>query len=62
VLPIRMAAQRVVERVMGDRKLNEVLEIARAEHAPLTTPQDGGRAAGSAGAQARVEAPPSSSR
>jgi NAD(P)-dependent dehydrogenase (short-subunit alcohol dehydrogenase family) len=40
VLPVRMAAQRVVERVVGRRDLAELLEIARAEHAPLTTPQD----------------------
>jgi NAD(P)-dependent dehydrogenase (short-subunit alcohol dehydrogenase family) len=60
VLPIRMAAQLVVERVMGDRKLSEVLEIARAEHAPLTTPQ--GEPSTAAGAQAGEETPPSSSR
>jgi NAD(P)-dependent dehydrogenase (short-subunit alcohol dehydrogenase family) len=40
VLPVRMAAQRVVERVVGRRNLAELIEIARAEHAPLTTPQD----------------------
>lgn len=36
VLPVRMLAQRLIERVIG-RGLDEVLEIARAEHAPLTT-------------------------
>ena len=40
VLPVRMAAQRVVERVVGRGDMTELLEIARAEHAPLTTPQD----------------------
>ena len=36
VLPIRMFAQRIVE--LGARRgLDEVLEIAREEHAPLTT-------------------------
>ncbi|HEY8000919.1 MAG TPA: SDR family NAD(P)-dependent oxidoreductase [Solirubrobacterales bacterium] len=42
VLPVRMAAQRVVERMFRGRELAEVLEIARAEHAPLTTPQEEG--------------------
>ncbi len=37
VLPIRMIAQRAVERVAG-RNLDSALEIARAENAPLTTP------------------------
>jgi NAD(P)-dependent dehydrogenase (short-subunit alcohol dehydrogenase family) len=36
VLPVRMAAQRVVELV-ARRGLDEALEIARREHAPLTT-------------------------
>jgi NAD(P)-dependent dehydrogenase (short-subunit alcohol dehydrogenase family) len=38
VLPVRMAAQRVVELV-ARRGLDEALEIARREHAPLTTEQ-----------------------
>ncbi len=37
VLPIRMLAQRIVDRVAA-RGLDEALEIAREEHAPLTTP------------------------
>jgi NAD(P)-dependent dehydrogenase (short-subunit alcohol dehydrogenase family) len=37
VLPIRMIAQRVVEAV-SSRGLDRALEIARREHAPLTTP------------------------
>jgi hypothetical protein len=38
VLPIRMAAQRIVE--LGARRgLDEALEIARREDAPLTTEQ-----------------------
>jgi NAD(P)-dependent dehydrogenase (short-subunit alcohol dehydrogenase family)/alkylhydroperoxidase family enzyme len=37
VLPIRMIAQRVVEAV-SSRGLERALEIARREHAPLTTP------------------------
>jgi NAD(P)-dependent dehydrogenase (short-subunit alcohol dehydrogenase family)/alkylhydroperoxidase family enzyme len=37
VLPIRMFAQRVVEAV-SSRGLDRALEIARREHAPLTTP------------------------
>jgi NAD(P)-dependent dehydrogenase (short-subunit alcohol dehydrogenase family)/alkylhydroperoxidase family enzyme len=36
ILPMRMVAQRVVEAVAG-RGLDRALEIARAEHAPLTT-------------------------
>ena len=36
VLPIRMLAQRVVERVVS-RGLDNALDIARAEHARLTT-------------------------
>jgi NAD(P)-dependent dehydrogenase (short-subunit alcohol dehydrogenase family) len=40
VLPIRMVAQRVTERMIRGRRLAEILEIARAEHAPLTTPQE----------------------
>jgi NAD(P)-dependent dehydrogenase (short-subunit alcohol dehydrogenase family) len=40
VLPIRMFAQRLVE--LGARRgLDAALEIARAEHAPLTTQQPG---------------------
>ncbi len=38
LLPTRMAAQRVVDLV-ARRGLNRVLDIARDEHAPLTTPQ-----------------------
>lgn len=38
VLPVRMLAQRVVETVTR-RDLEATLEIARAEHAPLTTVQ-----------------------
>ncbi len=38
VLPIRMLAQRVIERATGSQ-IQSVLEIARAEDAPLTTPQ-----------------------
>jgi NAD(P)-dependent dehydrogenase (short-subunit alcohol dehydrogenase family) len=41
-LPARMAVQRVAERVLRGRKLAETLEIARREHAPLTTPQESG--------------------
>ena len=36
VLPVRMIVQRLVERVTR-RGLDEVLEVARGEHAPLTT-------------------------
>lgn len=44
LLHTRMAAQRAVERAMSARKVDEVLEIARTEHAELTTPQrDAGR-------------------
>ncbi|HEY2770973.1 MAG TPA: SDR family NAD(P)-dependent oxidoreductase [Solirubrobacteraceae bacterium] len=38
VLPIRMVAQRVVDAVAA-RRLGEALEVARSEHAPLTTEQ-----------------------
>lgn len=38
-LPFREIAHRVVERV-GRRNLREILEIARNEEAPLTTPQE----------------------
>lgn len=38
VLPVRMVAQPVVDRVV-QRKLREILEIARAEQVELTTPQ-----------------------
>jgi len=38
VLPIRMGVQRLVDRVAA-RNLDPVLEIAREENAPLTTPQ-----------------------
>ncbi|OEU96128.1 SDR family NAD(P)-dependent oxidoreductase [Streptomyces oceani] len=38
VLPVRPVAQRVVERI-GRRDLAEALEVAREEHAPLTTEQ-----------------------
>ena len=37
ILPIRMIAQRVVERVTAGGGLDRALEIARAENAPLTT-------------------------
>ena len=37
VLPIRMIVQRVVERVTGNGGLDQALEIARGENAPLTT-------------------------
>ena len=40
VLPIRMVAQRVVERVAGPGAA-EAVRIAQAEHAPLTTEQPG---------------------
>ena len=36
VLPTRMLAQRVVERVT-QRNIAKVLDVARSEHAPLTT-------------------------
>lgn len=39
VLPIRMLAQRVVDKATAGQRLDEALEIARAENAPLTTPQ-----------------------
>ena len=40
VLPVRMAVQRLVE--LGVRRgLRETLDVARAEHAPLTTAQPG---------------------
>jgi hypothetical protein len=38
ILPARMLAQRVVEAVTR-KSIAGVLEIARGEHAPLTTPQ-----------------------
>lgn len=38
VLPIRTLVQRIVDRQM-QRNLAAALEVARAEHAPLTTPQ-----------------------
>lgn len=41
VLPVRMLVQRIVE-VASQRDLAAVLEIARAEDAPLTTPEAGG--------------------
>jgi hypothetical protein len=41
VLPIRMAAQRVVERVIR-RRVPKTLEVARAERPPLTTEQPRG--------------------
>jgi AhpD family alkylhydroperoxidase len=37
VLPIRMTVQRMVERVTGNGGLDQALEIARGENAPLTT-------------------------
>lgn len=39
LLPARMLAQRVVDVAMG-RRLTRILDIAREENAPLTTPQD----------------------
>ena len=38
LLPVRMAVQPVVERVL-ERRLTAALEVAREEDAPLTTPQ-----------------------
>jgi hypothetical protein len=38
VLPVRMLAQRLVDAI-APRDLDEALEIARREHAPLTTRQ-----------------------
>jgi hypothetical protein len=38
LLPLRMLAQPLVDRAV-QRGLPRALEIARAEHAPLTTPQ-----------------------
>jgi len=40
MLPARMAVQRVVEAATS-RGLCEALDVARAEHAPLTTSQPG---------------------
>ncbi|MDX6663992.1 MAG: hypothetical protein QOG68_198, partial [Solirubrobacteraceae bacterium] len=40
LLPLRMAVQPLIDRAV-QRHLAEALEIARAEHAPLTTPQPG---------------------
>ena len=40
VLPVRMLAQRLIEPVARHR-LDRVLELARQEHAPLTTAQPG---------------------
>jgi NAD(P)-dependent dehydrogenase (short-subunit alcohol dehydrogenase family) len=37
LLPARMAVQRVIDLGIRSRKLDQVLEIAREEHAPLTT-------------------------
>jgi hypothetical protein len=37
ILLIRMPAQRVIELAMRTRKLDRVLQVARDEHAPLTT-------------------------
>jgi short-subunit dehydrogenase len=37
LLPIRMVAQRVVELALRTRPVDRVLEVARAEHAGLTT-------------------------
>jgi hypothetical protein len=42
-LPMRMLVQRAVE-LATRLAIEDVLEIARAEDAPLTTPQPGGRA------------------
>jgi NAD(P)-dependent dehydrogenase (short-subunit alcohol dehydrogenase family) len=39
LLPFRMPAQRVVERLMGGSKVEEALHVARTENAPLTTAQ-----------------------
>lgn len=41
MLPVRMAMQRLVER-FTQRELVDVLDIARGEEAPFTTPQPGG--------------------
>lgn len=40
LLPIRMLAQRIVERQLGD-EFGETLEVARGEQPPLTTAQPG---------------------
>jgi NAD(P)-dependent dehydrogenase (short-subunit alcohol dehydrogenase family) len=48
VLPVRMLAQRLVDRV-ARRGLDEALEIARREHAPLTTSLPGADNAGQRG-------------
>ena len=39
LLPFRMAAQPFIDRAVQGRNLEQALEIARGEHAPLTTPQ-----------------------
>jgi short-subunit dehydrogenase len=39
LLPLRMAIQPIVDRAV-QRNLAKALEIARREHAPLTTPQE----------------------
>jgi NAD(P)-dependent dehydrogenase (short-subunit alcohol dehydrogenase family) len=38
LLPVRMLAQRLID-AMSQRGLDQALEVARQEHAPLTTPQ-----------------------
>jgi hypothetical protein len=40
LLHTRMVAQRVTERAISPRKVAQILEIARREDAPLTTPQE----------------------
>jgi NAD(P)-dependent dehydrogenase (short-subunit alcohol dehydrogenase family) len=37
VLPVRMGVQRLLELGARTRQLDQVLEVARSEHAPLTT-------------------------
>jgi NAD(P)-dependent dehydrogenase (short-subunit alcohol dehydrogenase family) len=39
LLPFRMVAQPVIDRAVQGKDLSKALEIARSEHAPLTTPQ-----------------------
>jgi NAD(P)-dependent dehydrogenase (short-subunit alcohol dehydrogenase family) len=43
VLPIRMLAQRVVDVALRKRQIEKLLDIARKEHAGLTTPQEDAR-------------------
>jgi hypothetical protein len=39
LLPLRMAVQPFIDRAVQGKDLTRALEIARGEHAPLTTPQ-----------------------